>query len=184
MFTQKNIPFFVIIVLLFGLLKIFFSSADNNTLYFLLKPTSTLVSLITGTSAMYTNTSGFHYEALNIVIEKSCSGYNLCLLFFLSLSFLVIKHFLTTAQKIKYFLFAVSSAWLMTILVNASRIWVSIIIQSLTKNHLPQLQSAIHEGIGVFINLSALLTVYFFVDRYLARLLMKNNEVKNKNRNQ
>lgn len=177
MFHQKNLPFFAFLLLLFVALKYYFSHTNNDELYFLLKPTSTLVSFITGTSAVYTNTIGYHYEQLNIVIEKSCSGYHLCLLLFVSMSFLVIKYHQNLSGKIKYMLLVAASAWLLTILVNAARIWTSIIIQSITHCYWPQWQPAIHEVIGVFINLSALLAAYFILDKYFVWLSAKNKEV-------
>ncbi len=168
MFIRKNILFFLLLLLAFVKLKLYFQHTDNDGLYFMLMPTNALVSLITGSHAIYSNEAGFQHEQLAIVIEKSCAGFNLFLIFLMVLSYLAIKYFQTAGDKIKHILLATLTAWIITILVNASRIWTSIIVQSVTKKNWPQSQQLIHECIGIFINLSALLMVYFFLDRYLS----------------
>jgi exosortase K len=86
--AKKNIPFYCAIAAIFLLLKLGYTMADNNSLVFLLKPTNALVGLLTGSTSTYFADKGYFYSNLDIVIEKSCSGFNFLILCFGMLGFL------------------------------------------------------------------------------------------------
>ena len=88
----KNIPYFLTAVGIFILLKFGFTIADTNTLTFLLKPTDKFVGLLTGSQSVYLSYKGYYHEKLNIVIEKSCSGFNFWVLGFLVFTYLGLKY--------------------------------------------------------------------------------------------
>ena len=73
---HKQIPFYLAAGIIFLLLKLGHSMADHNALQFLLWPTSKLVALMTGASSSYLPEGGYFHAQLNIVINKSCSGFN------------------------------------------------------------------------------------------------------------
>lgn len=98
--TSKNVPYYLTAVGLFILLKFAFTLADNEDLFFLLKPTDILVGLLTGSRSVYLQDSGYFHEQLNILIDKSCSGFNFWALCFLLFTYLTVRHFDKTTGKI------------------------------------------------------------------------------------
>lgn len=157
--NQKTI-YSLILASLFLVLKFFFREADNTQLAFLLKPTSLLVNLFTGSNSVFLPEQGFFHEDLNIVIDKSCSGFNFWLLCFTLFSFTILQ-----SKKINFtFLFLpflLFTTYLLTIFVNTSRILIAskikFILYFINKdnNHLT------HEAIGSFV------FVFFFTFFYL-----------------
>jgi exosortase K len=165
--TNKNIPYYASVILLFLLLKFGFTVADNNDLTFLLKPTDKLVGLLTGSGSVYSADCGFYHEKLNILIDKSCSGYNFWILSFLLFAYVAIKNFNKPMPKILCIPFALVGAYLLTIFVNTSRIFVSIIVQAHTDLIFNKQQHIIHEAIGIITNLTFLVLAYILIEKFL-----------------
>ncbi len=165
--TSKNIPYYLIAVGLFIVLKFAFKFADNNDLIFLLKPTDILVGLLTGSRSVYLPDSGYFHENLNILIDKSCSGFNFWALCFLLFTYLTVKHFDKTTSKILTIPASLIGAYLLTLWVNTSRIFVSIIVQGQTNNILLNRQPIIHEAIGIITYLSFLILAYMLIEKFL-----------------
>jgi len=163
------LPFYLAIIGLFILFKFLYRSADNNLLLFLLKPTSQIVSFLTGSSYVYSADSGFYYNSLNIIIEKSCSGFNFLLISFCATAFLFIKHTDNLIFKLIAIPTSLIVAHLLTILVNSARIFASIIVQQQANIFLPSRPHLIiHEIIGVTTNLSFLIVFYYVLEKLLA----------------
>jgi exosortase K len=160
---------------LFVLLKFGFPLADNNDLTFLLKPTDKLFGLFTGSHSIYLSESGYFYEDLNIIIDKSCSGFNFWVLCFLLFTYLTVKHFDKTLSKILTIPTALIGAYLLTIFVNTSRIFASIVVQSQTKGIFLNRQHIIHEAIGIITNLTFLILAYVLIEKLL---IHKRNNAK------
>ena len=149
------------------MLKFGYTLADNNNLNFLLKPTDKLVGLLTGSHSVYLSESGYNHEHLNIIIDKSCSGFNFWILCFLLLTYLTIKYFDKTLNKILTIPTALIGVYLLTIFVNTSRIFASIVVQTHTKNILLNHQHIIHEAIGIITNLTFLILAYILIEKLL-----------------
>ena len=165
--TNKNIPYYVTAVGLFILLKFGFTLADNNDLTFLIKPTDKLVGLLTGSHSIYLSDSGYFHEHLNIIIDKSCSGFNFWILSFLLFTYLSVKHFDKTLSKILTIPTSLFGAFLLTIFVNTSRIFASIVVQTKTKSILLNQQHIVHEAIGIITNLTFLILAYVLIEKLL-----------------
>lgn len=165
--TNKNIPYYLTAVGLFILLKFGFTLADNNDLTFLLIPTDKLVGLLTGSHSVYLSDSGYFHEHLNIIIDKSCSGFNFWILSFLLFTFLTLKHFGRTLNKILIIPTALIVAYLLTIFVNTSRIFASIVLQTQVKNFFMHQQHIVHEAIGIVTNLTFLILAYILIEKLL-----------------
>lgn len=146
-------------------MKFCFTLANNNELTFLLKPTDKLVGLLTGSQSIYLSDSGYFHEHLNIIIDKSCSGFNFWILCFLIFSYLMVKHSNKSISKTLSIPTALIFSYLLTIFVNTSRIFVSIVVMSQTKflNN----QHIIHEAIGITTNLTFLILSYVLIDKIL-----------------
>jgi exosortase K len=165
--TNKNIPYYLTVVGLFILMKFGFTLSDNNELTLLLKPTDKLVGLLTGSKSVYLSESGYFHEHLNIIIDKSCSGFNFWILCFLLFTYLTVKHFAKSIHKFLTIPTALFVAYLLTIFVNTSRIFVSIVVQFQTKSIFINHQHIIHEVIGITTNLTFLILTYVLIEKFL-----------------
>ena len=167
MIANKNIPYYLIAIGLFVLLKFSYTIADSNDLTFLLSPTNKIVGLLTGSKSVFIQDSGYFHQQLNILIDKSCSGFNFWLLCFLMLTFLTLKYFNNKGGKFYAMTFSFIGAYVLTILVNSSRIFTSIIIQNpsitLTKHPI------VHESVGIITNLTFLILIYLIVEKTLIK---------------
>lgn len=167
--TNKNIPYYLTTLGLFILLKYGYTLADNDHLIFLLKPTDKIVGFLTGSHSMYISDKGYYHDSLNILIEKSCSGFNFLVLCFCMLSFLFLKYAERSIAKLSTIPFALVTSYFFTILVNASRIFVSIIVQQQANNFLPaRPHLIIHEAVGVITNLTFLMLIYIISEKFLS----------------
>lgn len=163
---KRNIPYYIISIAIFILLKVGYKFANNNSLTFLLKPTNKLVGFLTGSDSCYNSDSGYFYQQLNIAIDKSCAGFNFWILTFLMLVFLILKH--NKINRLYTIPFALVTAYILSIFVNTSRIFTSIVIQN--KVHNFGNQHIIHEAIGVITNLSFLILIYLLTDKILLKI--------------
>lgn len=167
--TNKNIPYYLTAVGLFILLKFAFTLADNNDLTFLTNPTSKLVGVLTGSHSVYLSENGYFHEHLNIIIDKSCSGFNFWVLCFLLFTYLTVKQFNKTLIKILTIPIALIGAYLLTIFVNTSRIFASIIVQTQINSTFLNKQHIIHEAIGIITYLSFLILAYLLIEKILRK---------------
>ena len=162
---NKNIPYYLTAVGLFVLLKIGFTFADNNDLMFLLKPIDKLVGLLIGSRSIYSVDYGFFHEKMNIVIDKSCSGFNFWILCFVVFAYLGLKYFDKSLHKILTIPVALLCAYLLTVFANASRIFASIIVQNQTI--FPNQQYLFHEAVGIITYFSFLVLAYYLIEKFL-----------------
>ena len=166
--TNKNIPFYLTTIGLFILLKFGYTLADNDSLILLLKPTDKIVGLLTGSHSVYFSDKGYYHDNLNILIEKSCSGFNFLLLCFCMLTFLFLKYANKTIFKFLSIPVALIASYFLTIFVNASRIFASIIMQQQANNILSERPHLIlHEIVGVITNLTFLILIYIVSEKFL-----------------
>lgn len=168
--TNKNIIYYLAIAVLFILLKLGFSFATNDNLLFLLRPTDKLVGLLTGSHSVYIAHIGFFHSKLNILIDKSCAGFNFWILSFLVFTYPAIKYLDKPLHKVLCVPTALIGAYVLTIFVNTSRIFVSVIVQAQTKNIFATRQHLIHESIGIITNLSFLILTYYLIERILTHI--------------
>ncbi len=166
MITKNNI-FYLATIIIFVVLKFSYTLTDNDSLIFLLKPANQLVGFLTGSESIYFSDVGYFYSDLHITIEKSCSGFNFWLLCFAMLSFLALNFFKTASQQTLVILVAFVLSYVLTIFVNSSRIFASIIVQNQVKTILPSNAfSVIHEAVGILTNLSFLVLIYYFFNSF------------------
>lgn len=171
MSKNKNIVFYSIGITLFILLKFAYKQAGSNELSFLLYPTNKIVSVLTGSHSVFKSGEGYHYEQLNIVIDKSCSGYNFWLLCFLMLAFLSVKYVNKNMHKLYALALSFILAYLFTILVNSSRIFTSIIIQRVNLTVVQQNEAMVHQIIGIITNLTFLIIIYLIAEKTINKKL-------------
>jgi exosortase K len=165
--TNKNIPYYLTAVVLFMLLKFGYTFANNDNLAFLLKPTDKLVGLLTGSQSVYLTDNGYYHDKLNILIDKSCSGFNFWILCFLMFTYLIERYFEKPLHKTLIVPAALTGAYLLAIFVNTSRIFASIVVQNQTKQFLPTQQHLLHESVGITTNLIFLILAYCLIEKLL-----------------
>jgi exosortase K len=166
--TNKNLGYYLTTIGLFFLLKLAYRFADNDNLVFLLKPTDKIVGVLTGTHAVYFSDQGYYHDSLTILIEKSCSGFNFLLICFCMLAFLFLKYADNTIFRSISIPLALLIAYLLTIFVNAFRIFVSIVMQQQVNTFLPEWPHAtLHEIVGVVTSLSFLILIYMVSEKVL-----------------
>ncbi|MDI1256118.1 MAG: exosortase K [Flavobacterium sp.] len=165
--------YYAAIIGIFLLLKQYYTATSNNDLKFLLTPTNALVSLLFGSSPQYSTSFGYVYDNLNIVIEKSCSGYNFWILCFAMLAFLTVNSYKTHLKKIAAILLILTISWLLTIFVNTSRIATAIFISEQFPNSSKQFPW-LHQSEGIFIYLSFLIAFYMILNRLLTKFKTTN----------
>jgi exosortase K len=164
---NRNILFYLIAAAFFILLKFAYVHANTSHLSFLLAPTNKMVTALTGFHSILKPDNGYYYKQLNIVIDKSCSGFNFWLLSFLMLFFLIVKYFVKMLHKIYAFILSLIIAYAFTILVNSSRIFASIVIQNINLPVVQQHQAMIHQITGIITNLAFLMTIYIIAEKIL-----------------
>lgn len=162
---HKNTPFYVTLIGLFVLLKFAYRLATNNELIFLLKPTNWLIQVATNSHAIYAPEQGYYNPTLNIIIDKSCSGFNFWLLSFLLFAYLAIKYLHKPLSKIRAFPIALMGAYVLTLWVNSSRILASILLQPQTERFFLNQQAIVHEVIGITLHLTFLILAYLLVEK-------------------
>ena len=169
MIKNKNLVYYFLAIGIFILLKIWFANANTNNLIFILKPTNILVDLITGIKSIYIPETGYYYSHINMLIDKSCSGFNFYVLCNAMLYFIVVESLQKNLHKALALPIVMICSYLLSLFVNTSRIFISLSVQNLLIKLLSIEQHIIHESIGVVCNLGFL--VLFF-------LLTKNNITK------
>ena len=160
---NKNTFFYLATLGIFVFLKIGYQTANNDELWFLLKPIDQLVCLLTDSSSVYFSDNGYYHHKLNILIDKSCSGFNYWCISFVVFSITMIKHNHTPWYKTVAIPVSLVLAYVHTLLVNTSRIYVSIIAEKHTPTVFADQQHLIHEAIGIVTNFSFLILSYYLI---------------------
>lgn len=149
--------------IIFVSLKFWFSDVNHEDVLFLLKPINKLVNIATGSNSFFQAETGYINENLNIIINKTCSGFNFLMIVFLMLTFLMVKYF----RKIQFQIFIIPVAlvfsYVFTILVNVSRILLSVLLNDNFKNT----SIYLHQFEGTFMYLSCLMLLYLTADYLL-----------------
>lgn len=168
-------PIYITAAVIFILLKIWFSAASVESLNFLLKPTDLIFGLVTGSKSVFIEDYGYFHQRMNILIDKSCCGFNYWIMCFLIFTFLFTKHLSRLSHKIIALPVSLFFAWILTIFVNSSRIYISFTAHNQTMHFIPNHQQLIHQIIGIAAYLSFLLITYLLLEK-----ILKNRKVYEK----
>ncbi len=137
-----------------------YTKNDLQHLDFILRPVSSLVYWTTGSASSYLEETGYVHETLGISIGASCSGIHFLTVLFLMLVFNFISKVKGLYHKIATFIIFGILAICITILANASRILVSVLVLSLPPFSTSGQGPLIHLAIGVLFYFSYLLLTY------------------------
>lgn len=173
---NKKWPFYLTVLVTFLILKYSFTLADNENLFFLLWPTNKIVIYFTSSPSQFINEKGYFFENLNIIIDKSCSGYNFWLILFLMISSLVPKYLKTNYSKLIVLPGLLLISYMITVFVNSSRIVFSILLQNLLPDNFENQYTWLHQTEGTFVYLLYLLIIYSGCDFVLKKLPQYNEK--------
>ncbi len=168
---NKNSIYYLVAIILFIVLKFAFAAADTDNLTFLLGPVNKIVQLVTGSHSVYITGNGYYHNELNVLINKSCSGFNFFLLSFLMIVFRSVIFLNKQFHKTLLIPAGLITAYLLAIFVNSSRIIASICFQKHANTIFPDSHSIVHESIGVITNLSFLILIYYLTEKLLTNKL-------------
>lgn len=160
---------------LFILLKVGYTQTNAEDLLFLLYPTDVLVSIFTNSSSSYIRGSGYFHAELNILIEKSCAGFNFLILYFLVSYFTCLQHFRKPVVRWMMLPICCIGSYLITLGVNTSRIITAISLNKSESNFLNT--SWMHQLQGTFIYLFFLLLSYLILKYFLNKYALKNEKL-------
>jgi exosortase K len=146
--------------------KLWFSAAAHHSLFFLLKPVDSVVGFFLASPSRYSPDTGFFHADLNILIDKSCCGFNFWILCFLMLSVCAFRHWKQPARRILVLPAALLGAYGITLCANASRILLALFIDS-ARAFPASLRP--HLAVGAFVYLFYLVAAYMACDYVLGR---------------
>lgn len=161
-----------IALLIFMGMKLALPHLDIEDIRFLLAPTNKIIELFFASDAVYSSSSGYYHTALNMVINKSCSGFNFLLISFLMYSFILLKSNLTKP----YFgiLLSLPLAYITTIVANVSRIsGYLVMMQNPAINTNSQL---LHKAEGIFVYLTLLILAYISFNYIINKIEHKHEK--------
>jgi len=164
--TISDLPFYGFVALVFIVFKLLYKHLGNDELLILLKPVAYLVALFSGSTVEYSSESGYFLSSLNIIIDKSCSGFNLCLISFMIFGITVIMKVKAIKRQIILLLSTIFFAYFLTILANTSRI-ISITKMNEIFPNLNDKYEWLHVTQGSFINLFFLIGSYLLLNKWL-----------------
>jgi exosortase K len=146
-------------------LKYHYSIASAADLKWILRPTATLVEIITGNSYIFEKGTGYINKEIGIIIAKSCAGVNFLIIVFGMSVFTVLHHLKSHWIKYSTFLGSLICAFLLTISVNTIRIIGAIKLFQMEGTILWLNRSEIHRLEGI---------IFYFLFLYLFYLALKS----------
>lgn len=165
----NKLLYFSLCLIIFAGLKLTFKHMNTDSLEFLLAPTSKAIGLIFGSEATYNRDTGYFHSQLNMVINKSCSGFNFWLISFLSIAFAFTR--LSIIKKWQAILLSFFFAYLITLFANISRIAGYLMIMNLKSSVSPTSGNDwLHQAEGIFVYLSFLIISYLLLNYIIDKI--------------
>lgn len=159
-------------------LKVFYFSASFNDVYFLIKPLNTATEFLTRHQSELINEVGFVYESQQIIINKSCSGFNLWVISYLMFSYM----FISSIYKKLHYLFIIPSALLLSyisaLFINIIRVYVSFLLNTSPLPLFKEHTLVIHEMVGIINNFAFLFIIYYSLNYLLIKITTYENSLK------
>ena len=162
-----NYIYYIAIAGIFFILKTWYTQTTTDSLYYLLKSINGIFEIFNGSKAIYIKTKGFYHEQLDILIDKSCAGFNFFLICFLMISFLIVENRKSHVQKIVCIGVSFICTLFITIITNVYRIIVLVSLESKINSFFPFIKNMSHQLIGITINLFFLMIIYLLIHSYL-----------------
>ncbi len=142
---------------------------EVDDIRFLIAPTDAILEVFTGAKSIYKSNIGYYFSQLNIVIDKSCSGFNFLLICFLMVSFVLLKSGIVRNWLV--IPLSVLIAYATTIIANVSRIvgYLTIMDNNINIAIDPK-DEWLHQAEGIFVYLFFLILLYFMINQVIKKL--------------
>ena len=167
MINKKNVPFYFAALVAFICLKAYHRMAGVDEFALFIFPVSKIIEFLTGAEASYIIGEGYYFQSLDVLINKSCSGFNFCLISFLLFTFLFVSHFEKPIKKVGALLSSILLSYVLTVVVNASRIYALIVLQDMRVSFFIADQDILHQCVGIITYLTFLVLTYLAIERFL-----------------
>lgn len=150
-------------------LKSYYSSADSQDLFWILAPTAYLVQMFSGLEFVNEPGLGWFNQPFEVVIAPSCAGVNFLIMVFCMSAFQVIFSQADGFRRIIRVGLAGCGAYVVTLLVNSVRIWLSVLLfrADISADWLSP--GAVHRIMGVTLYYVVLCFYYLLVSSMLKR---------------
>ncbi len=148
-------------------LKYHYSNATSDDLIWILYPTAVLVEHITGFHFIREAHAGFINYSSGILIAPSCSGVNFLIITFCTVFFSFAHHVRSLRLRWLWLGISLSSAYLLTIVVNSLRIIVAIFLIDNNVHYGWLTSDRIHRIEGAVIYFSILSIFYIIMRRII-----------------
>lgn len=166
---KKNGGICFLAVLAVLAVKIFYRTADSESLSWILAPTTWWVQVLSGIPFEKMAYVGYVSHEYQFVIAPSCSGVRFLVIVFVMMIFSFVHRMDSLGKKAVWLGFSAVFSYVSTVFVNGIRIAVSIDLpRRLGNDILPEWLTAerLHMIIGTTVYFSMLIGIYFLVRRF------------------
>ncbi len=150
-------------------LKIYFSQASVEGLFFILQPTATLVSLVSGISFKIAPDLGFVNPSHSLIIAPGCAGGNFMVIALLVIAWSGIGTLKTIRKKTLWLIISPFVAYIATIAVNSIRVILSIWLYRAPIYSGLITEGGVHRLTGVLVYLIGLILLKFSIERIISK---------------
>lgn len=150
--SVQNVVFYFMAFVAAYFLKRHYSTADVDDLMWILQPTAVVVEWMTGLDFFMESGTGYVNHSTMVIIAKACAGVNFFIISFCMSSFEILPHIRVVKFKCISMIGIATGMFIITVIVNAIRISVSIYLLTHPVNIGWLTQSRLHriEGIAVY----------------------------------
>jgi exosortase K len=177
----KNGILYVGVLLVVLGLKTHYSRAGSDGLGWVLSPTAQMVETISGIRFEKEDGTGYVSRRCRVIIAPSCAGVNFLIIVFCMTAFTGLPLLKNTRSKVFYLSAGMAGAYLLTIVVNAFRIVISIHTFRADISRVGWTPEKIHRIEGIFVYFF-FLSLFYLVLRKIVRHRIRGKQTETKNR--
>ena len=166
--TQRNLPFYLLALLLMVGLKIHYSRAASNDLVWILGPTAAVVEWLGGGDFYREIHAGYLRQDGAFLIAPACAGVNFLIMVFGTTVWTGLPRFRNWRAKLGWLVTVAAAAYLTTVGVNALRIRAAIALAGADLHGAWLTPQRVHRLAGMVVFLPALCLFYLLSERLTA----------------
>jgi len=155
-----NAAYYIWILAIAFVLKQHYSLAGSDALVWILGPTAALAEIISGIPFEHESFTGYISRDARAVIAPACAGVNFMVIAFGMTAYQGVSRLIGTGRNMVWLVGSLGGAYLLTILVNALRITLSIYLYGADLYTDQVTPATLHRIAGVFIYFTALSAIY------------------------
>ena len=159
----KNAWAYAIILVVSYAFKYHYSQAASHELIWILAPTAKLAGWFSGLTFIYESGAGYINLARNICIAPACAGVNFLIISFCLIAMTGIYRISSSRDKLLWVFLSGAVSYVLTLLVNACRIVLSIRLYESDFYHKWVSPGAMHQLMGIILYLGFLYVVFYLM---------------------